>query len=304
MSIITVSNLKGGVGKTALAVNVAQAFSERFCETLLVDFDPQGDASQLLTKGSPISLKSVGAAEGDLYERFVEHCRANIREVRPGLHLLASDVLSGLIPEGGLSALAGQGNLLSRLIQDLSYQFDNVVIDTAPVWSNVHAVALKCTELVVVPVDPSEMSVRAAIGLLNKVMGECPKPAMLVRTLVSRKATRIARHSLKKLEAEFLSEEISSGHEVIPPKRVFLKGLDMQDSGQSIYLSYASLYRSEIVHRLSFQGRTVFESKDLSLLQEGYSRIAKEIEEVAALCEPEAPVSGNALRMGDFVVNS
>ena len=50
MGTVVVANLKGGVGKTSLAVNVAHALSKRFCETLLVDLDSQGDASEILSK--------------------------------------------------------------------------------------------------------------------------------------------------------------------------------------------------------------------------------------------------------------
>ena len=75
MSVICVSSLKGGVGKTSLAVNLAAAFAHRGCITLVIDLDPSCHASRLFRSGdkegifpkhSPIAQKFLGKeAESD-----------------------------------------------------------------------------------------------------------------------------------------------------------------------------------------------------------------------------------------------
>ncbi|MCB0330925.1 MAG: ParA family protein [Bdellovibrionales bacterium] len=305
MSIITVSNLKGGVGKTSLAVNTAHALSKRFCETLLIDLDPQGDASALLKRRMPnsseqrigeqnsgeqnsgeIHAKNTGE---ELFGRFIAACRGQIEEVRPSLSLLSGHTLARLSPSRNLDSLTEQPEFLSRILEELAQLYDNVVIDTPPSWGDVHKATLPCSELVIIPVDPSEMSVRAAIKFLNQASEIAPISALLVRTLVSRRATQIAAHSQKKLEQEFLSEKREAAGECLPPKRVMLKGVRKDQGVQpEIYLSSSTIFRSELVHKLTFQKRTAFEHRDLTLLQGGYMQLAKEVEEVLALSEPAA----------------
>ena len=50
MKVITIMNYKGGVGKTATAVNLSYNLSERGYKTLLIDCDPQGNASYFYGK--------------------------------------------------------------------------------------------------------------------------------------------------------------------------------------------------------------------------------------------------------------
>ena len=290
MSIITVANLKGGVGKTSLAINVACAFSKRFCETLLIDLDGQGDASYLLAghlNKSSSALRPANPSHS-LLERFSTLCKDQIVEVRPGLDLLPVTALRDLIPDGSLQTLAEHGEVLPRLIRNLSYDYDNIIIDTPPAWSAVHGATLSASDLAVVPIDPSEMSVRAAISFLNKASDTTTASALLVRTLVSRQARSITRQAKQKLEQTFLgqSSEDHLGEKI--PQRVRLKGLTSQvEDGIAIYLSHAAIFRSEIAHKLTYEKKTVFEHKAVSHIAESYMQLASNIEKVAALHQPE-----------------
>lgn len=300
MSVITVANLKGGVGKTSLVINTAHALSKRFCETLVIDLDTQGDASHLLAatkKGVEGEGRSGHTSPGvrpanpnqNLLERFSSLCKDRIVEVRPSLHVLPVEAIQTLIPNGSIVTLAEHGDILPQLIKNLSYDYDNVVIDTPPTWSAIHEVGLQSSDLVLIPVDPSEMSVRAAITFLNSASSVSNVAALLVRTLVSRQASGIARHSQKKLEHEFLAESGGDESEMAPPKRVRLRGvLGQPNESPQIYLSRAAIYRSEVVHKLTYEQKTVFENRTLSHLQDGYVQIAKEVEKVIALSQPEA----------------
>src|SRR5690606_28411011 len=132
--------------------------------------------------------------------------------------------------------------------------------------------------LVVVPVDPSEMSVRAAITLLNLIAEDYSLPALLVRTLVNRRASNVARISLSKLGSEFGEETLAPQDESQAPKRVRLKGVDQHRADSPIHLSNATIYRSEVVQNLTYHGRTVFEHSSLGPLQAGYAALARDIE--------------------------
>lgn len=293
MSIVTVANLKGGVGKTALAVNLAHALSKRLCETLVIDFDPQGDASYLLSRESRKSPSPAASSHksesSDLFQRFVSLCRSQIEEVRAGLSLLNLQRIASRF-----DLFAAEGELLSNLIDRLSLDYDHVVIDTPPVWSDIHKAALRPSDLLVIPVDPSEMSVRAAVQCVQRANEISPGAALLVRTLVSKRAKRIARQSLRRINEVLPVDESSilagEDRSLLPPKRVTMRELPV--AHLPLYLSQLALFRSELIHGLSYQRKTVFESSGLELLQQCYMALAREVEELSAMVKPEKVPSG------------
>ncbi|MCB0352996.1 MAG: ParA family protein [Bdellovibrionales bacterium] len=295
MSVVTVSNLKGGVGKTALATNLSHAFAKRMCETLLIDLDPQGDASTLFEIVRHVQATTLDSLGTNLFQRFLSQTKNEIREVRDGLYLLDVRRLSAMLQA---DPLTGEGKLFSRVIESLSMNFDHIVIDTPPVWGNAHRAAFECSDLVIVPVDPSEMSVRAAVGLLNRVSEDMAGAALLVRTLVQSRATRVSRESTRHLQATFEGD----GDEAIGncrPKQVSLKGLS--PSSLKIFLSSVALPRSEIVHLLSYRKKTIYEHHALSFIQNAYTLLAKEVEALFAACQPEVEEEDEESSFGELL---
>lgn len=274
MTVVAVGNLKGGVGKTSLAVNVACALSKRFCEVLLIDIDPQSDASNLLAANQSELFTGLRTGERDIdSDEFPELCHRAIVQVRPGLSVLPLSYLIGSIGKFDIDSLATSGDFLEHLLLELSDRFDYAVIDTPPSWTKMQEVVARISDLLLTPVDPSEMSVRAAIRYLNFVSDIADPHVLLVRTLVQRRATGVARYSLNKIDSS--ANTLAEGPN-IPPKRVKLKGVVSERL--NISLSQSPIYRSERAHVLSYRLKTVFEDKTLSRLQQSYESIAQEIE--------------------------
>jgi len=83
MTIISSYSIKGGVGKTALAVNLAYAMRESGLRTLLIDLDPQGAATFYFRMGSSKKLHMRDT------DTITEGLRRNIRESDfPGLDII------------------------------------------------------------------------------------------------------------------------------------------------------------------------------------------------------------------------
>lgn len=126
-SIIAVTNQKGGVGKTTTAVNLATAMAACGLEVLLVDFDPQGNAStglgieeaQRQDNSYRILTGEVGAGE------------AILPTLVPGLSILPS-VMDLSAAEVELSDLDGREFRLSQALESQKEQFHYIIIDCPP----------------------------------------------------------------------------------------------------------------------------------------------------------------------------
>lgn len=124
MRVITVSNFKGGVGKTTTAVNLAALCARRGLRTLLVDLDPQASATDYF--GLYAEAESGANVIGLLYEGMsveemaYDTATENLKVVPASLALIDQNEL----------LLAEQS--LRFALDDVAGEYDVVVIDTAP----------------------------------------------------------------------------------------------------------------------------------------------------------------------------
>jgi chromosome partitioning protein len=164
-------NQKGGVGKSSITVNLAAISAARGRDTLVVDLDPQGNASQYLL--------------GEAYEE-TETDLATLFTDALSIRLLPRDPLSYIAPTDfeGLHVLASspelaelQGKLeakhkiykLREFLDKLGDQFDAVYIDTPPAFNFYTLSALIASSGCLIPFDCDDFSRRALYTLLENV---------------------------------------------------------------------------------------------------------------------------------------
>jgi len=158
--IVATASQKGGVGKTATALNVSACLGLR---TLLVDLDPQGACS--------ISLGiDADSLETTIYEALTE--RASIRDaILPtsyGFDLAPSNI-DLAEAELALAATPGREFALKRALAPVAGEYSHIVIDTPPTLGLLTMNAFAVADSVLIPVSTQLLSLRGLATLMDTI---------------------------------------------------------------------------------------------------------------------------------------
>ena len=146
--IIAIANQKGGVGKTTSAVNIAAALGKLKKNTLLVDADPQGNA----TSGLGCSKREAAASSYDLIIGEKKAQEAILRTKFDRLSLIPATMeLAGAEIE--LVELPDRINMLKKALVGVKDAFDYILIDCPPSLGLITLNALTVCDTVLIPIQ-------------------------------------------------------------------------------------------------------------------------------------------------------
>ena len=162
--IIAIANQKGGVGKTTTCVNLASSLAALERKTLLVDLDPQGNA----TSGLGIDGDSL---KKTVYEALID--KISVREAVieteiSFLKLLPSNIrLSGAQIE--LVSMIARERKLQEALRDLDSEYDYIFIDCPPSLGILTLNALTAAKSVLIPIQCEYYALEGVGKLLNSI---------------------------------------------------------------------------------------------------------------------------------------
>lgn len=186
-NVISFMNMKGGVGKTTICVNVAGQLAHMGKKVLIIDLDPQMNASQYLL--SPSSLEGLLQNQKTIYSLYksdveedlndllgeeysdeVEH-NIIIEDVKNGLDLICGDLNMTKVKDDGTNS-----DILSNYIENSELRdiYEFIFIDCPPTQSVYTTSAFKASDFYILVIKPDYIST-IGLSLFNKMLSKYNK---------------------------------------------------------------------------------------------------------------------------------
>jgi len=162
--IIALANQKGGVGKTTTTINLAASLATLEKKVLVIDADPQANASS----GLGVDLKDIDCS---IYECLIN--QADIREAIYTTDIDGLDIIPSHIDLVGAEIemlnLENREKIMRRALEPMKSEYDYILIDCSPSLGLITINALTAADSVIIPVQCEYFALEGISKLLNTI---------------------------------------------------------------------------------------------------------------------------------------
>lgn len=162
--IIAIANQKGGVGKTTTAVNLGAALGVLEKKVLLIDADPQANA----TSGLGIDVQSIQLGTYQLLEHSIEVEEAILSTESPNLDIVPSHI-DLVASEIELVDKVSREHMLKKALISIVDRYDYILIDCAPSLGLITLNSLVAADAVIIPIQCEYFALEGLGKLLNTI---------------------------------------------------------------------------------------------------------------------------------------
>ena len=162
--IIAIANQKGGVGKTTTTINLAAALVELNQKVLIVDLDPQANA----TIGSGISRELVSTTTYDLLISSIKANEVIYNNLDSKLHIMPASIKLEKLAEN-MKKISEKELQLYNKLEDIRNDYDFILLDCPPSLGLIIDNALFASDSIIIPVECEYFAYDALTQMVNKI---------------------------------------------------------------------------------------------------------------------------------------
>ena len=236
--IIAIANQKGGVGKTTTAINLGIGLVNRGNRVLLVDLDPQGNATQGLGFDADSLEVTITTILRKMISRDYTFTKeSGILSHEEGIDLLPANIELSVLETELISVFFGREKMLKNYLDMIREEYDYIIVDCMPSLNLIAINALVAADEVIIPLHAQYYSVRGLEQLLQTIgsvrsngLNESLRISGILYTCVNDRTTSF--RDVQKILKDAYGKDVSIYKNYIPRS---VKAEEAPSYGRSIY---------------------------------------------------------------------